>query len=466
MQQTISCPRCGQPVPASGTFCPNCGNPMQAANAPAQMAANAPTQRASMPPASAGDNAPTQMAPPPPPPPPGEAAPASSPYAGQAPVQGAPAGYPSGPNQTAYAPPPPPPGYAPGPPPVMTPGGVAPWAQPQKKSGRRFALGCVLAIVLLVLVLGGGGFLAIRALTSGKGNTVNSQHSGSTPGATSTVGSSAPTQHLDNINRQANYGGVNIVVVSAFEAQQVADFQNFQPDQDAILKIVTNVSYDFTRHSGFFFTGRVMGPDGKLIDRGLGHGIPKDSIPEIMGDPLHLNGAFYFEVPKAVKITDWTLVIGEQTDVLVNIPLSGNYDPTLYQEIPHTMGLNQQIKYDNGNITGVITKIVTVTWNPCGCQAPKGMRFLRVYFHVTNNTAAPVFVGDGDWAQYVLIYPNGDRKRADTQYNGAINVTVAGAESKDVGFDSWVIPAESAPYTLVFLNPDLSQAGQVDLGTI
>jgi hypothetical protein len=209
-----------------------------------------------------------------------------------------------------------------------------------------------------------------------------------------------------------------------------------------------------------------MGTDGKLIDPGLGHGLPKDSIPQIFGDPRQLSGAFYFEVPKTVKITDWSLVIGEPAEVLVVVPLSGNYDPTIYQEISHTMGLNQPIKYDNGNITGVITKIVTVTWNPCGCEAPKGMRFLRVYFHVTNNTSAPVFVGDGNYPQYLLIYPNGDRLQADTQYNAHIDATVAGKESKDVGFDSWVIPAASAPYTMIFLNPDGSKAGQIDFGTV
>jgi hypothetical protein len=378
--------------------------------------------------------------------------------------------YGSAPSQPAYAPPPPPPGYAPGPPPVMTPGGVAPWAQPQKKRGRRFALGCVVGVVLLVLLLGGGGVLAFKLLTSGKGSTATSQHAGSTPGttsgATSTPGSGGAAQTLNNINRQAVYAGVMVTVVSASEAQQVPDFQNFQPDQDMILRITASVGYAFTRHGGFYFTGRVMGPDGKLIVRGLGHGIPKDILPEIMGDPLKLTGAFYFEVPKAVKITDWTLVIGEDSEVLVQIPLAGNYDPAAYQEHEHTTGLNQPIKYNKGNITGVITRIVTVTWNPCGCEAPKEMRFLRLYFHVTNNTAAPVFVGDGEWTQYLLIYPNGDRKKADIQYNAPVDVTVAGAESKDVGFDSWVIPAQPAPYTIVFLNPDLSQAGQIDLGTV
>ncbi|HEY7347751.1 MAG TPA: hypothetical protein VH599_05485 [Ktedonobacterales bacterium] len=431
------------------------------------MAANAPTQMASMPPASAGDNAPTQLAPPPPPPPPlvGSTPPYSQ-YNGPAVNQGAPGAYPSGPSQPSYLPPPP--GYASGPPPVMTPGGgVAPWAKPQKGRGKRMVLTVLLIILLLGGALGAGAFFLLHKSAPASHPVAGSTPgAASTPGAGNTPGSSAATQTLDNINRTGIYAGVMFTVVSATEAQQMPDFQNFNPDQDTILRIVVNVDYESSRHGGFLVTGRVMGPDGRLIDVGLGHGIPKDEVPGEFGEPLKATDAFYFEVPKAVKITDWTLVIGETSEVLVNIPLGGDYDPTLYQEIPHTMGLNQPIKYDNGNITGVITKIVTVTWNPCGCQAQKGTRFLRVYFHVTNNTAAPVLVGDGDWAQYLLIYPNGDRKRADTQFNAPIGVMVAGAESKDVGFDSWVIPSDPAPYTIVFLNPDLSKAGQVDFGTL
>jgi hypothetical protein len=348
----------------------------------------------------------------------------------------------------------------------MQPGNVAAWAQPQKKSGKRFTLGCVVAVVVFVLLLGGGGFLAFRLLASGKNSATSGQHAGSPLSATSTPGSGEITQTLSNINRQAVYAGVMVTVVSAFEAKQVPDFQNFQPDQDAILKMAVTIDFESSRHSGFYFTGRVLGPDGKLIARGLGHGLPKDALPEILGDPIKLAGAFYFEVPNAVKISDWKLVIGEDAEVLVQIPLAGNYDPTLYQEREHTMGLNQPIMFDNGNITGVITRIVTVTWNFCGCEAPKGKRFLRVYFHVTNNTSAPVFVGDGNYPQYLLIFPNGDRLQADTQYNVPINATVAGKESKDVGFDSWVIPTDPTAYTMIFLNPDGSNAGQISFGSI
>src|SRR5579885_2027917 len=200
MQSTF-CVNCKQPLPAGAAFCGNCGaRQTPASNAPTQFApppasppgingpaagSDAPTQL-TPPPAPVGDNTPTKLVPPPPPdatlpasgmpdhdpyasqynvslpPPPASGPPPFSQYAGPGSGPGASGPYAS--PQAPFAAPPPPPGYTPGPPPVVTPGGgVAPWAQPQQKSGRRFALGCIVAIVLVALVLGGGGVLAFRA---------------------------------------------------------------------------------------------------------------------------------------------------------------------------------------------------------------------------------------------------------------------------------------------------------------
>ncbi|HEY7122552.1 MAG TPA: zinc-ribbon domain-containing protein [Ktedonobacterales bacterium] len=479
--QSGFCSNCGEPLAPNAAFCPNCGAKV-AAPAPNQVVTPLPlpptaglnaTVRASAPPAGdfppafGGD--PTVQAPPPvgdayaaqyAPPPPSS----FSQYGSTPPASGL---------QNQFAPPS---VYAPGPPPPATPGGVAPWAQPQKSRGRRNILLVLVIAVVLIAACGGGAYALLHAKS--KGSTAGSGTPGtnktpgtsttSTPAATSTAAKSGTSQKLDNINRIGVYGGVMITILSATQSKSVPDdFQNFNPDQDDILKIIANIDFEGFSYSGFFATHRITGTDGRLIDRGLGHGNPKDEVPDTFRDPVQLtNDVFYFEVPNTVKITDWTLVVGDPSEERLEIPLSGNYDPTAYQEIPHTMGLNQPIKYDNGNITGVITKIVTVLWNPCGCQAPKGMRFLRVYFHVTNNTALPVNVGDGIPPQYVLIYPNGDRSQADTRHNAAIAVTVNGGESKDVGFDSWVIPQTPAPYQMVFLNPDGSTAGMVDFGTL
>src|SRR5262249_35140465 len=148
---------------------------------------------------------------------PSPAAPAPYPYGGASGPNGA---YPvvPGPQGPMM---PPPPAYAPGPPPVATPGGgLAPCAQPpQKRSRAKVALGCLTALVLVVAVLGGGGYLLIKALSSKSGNT---SHQGSGSSATSTTGSgstpgttSAGTQTLDSINRQGIYAGVTFTVVSA-----------------------------------------------------------------------------------------------------------------------------------------------------------------------------------------------------------------------------------------------------------
>jgi hypothetical protein len=353
---------------------------------------------------------------------------------------------------------------------------VAPWAQPQKRQGRRNLLVIGLIVVILLAACGGGAYALLHRSTKGSTTGIGPPGTSKTsaPGATSTASSgntpvsSGGTQTLNNINRTAVYGGVMITLVSATQTKSVPDdFKNFNPDQDDILKITANIDFEGNRYGGFFATHRLLGPDGKLIDRGLGHGNPKDEVPDTFGQPVQLpNSAFYFEVSNKSKITDWTLIVGEITEVRVELPLGGSYDPTIYQETPHTMGLNQPVTFNKGAITGVITKIVTIVWNPCGCQAPKGMRFLRVYFHVTNNTAGPAFVGDGNYPEYILIFPNGDRAQADTRYNAAINVTVNGQESKDVGYDSWVIPTTPAHYVMKFLNPDGSVVGTIDFGTI
>ncbi len=497
MQQITACLRCGQPVPAGAAFCPTCGMPAQMPKGEAaQVVAQAPTQRAATPAPLAGDNAPTQLAPPPPPEATlrADAAPVSDPYAAQyqappAPAAGAPPfsqyGRPgSGPPppgpypaqrapQAPFAPPPPPPGYAPGPPPVMASGGMVPGAQPKKKRGGRTALIILLVILLLGGALGAGAFFLLRKPTTanqGSASSTPGASATSTPGANntpgSTPGSSGETQTLNDINRVGVYAGVVVTLLNATLSPTNDDFGVVYPDRDNILKIGATVSLDKARLGSVNIRPHALAPDGSIVSVGPGHNTPADALPLTINEGSKLTGAFYLEVPKTFKITDWVFVMGEGNELPMSIPLSGDYDPSAYQEIPHTMGLNQPIKYHNGDITGVITKVITATWNP-GDQAPKGMRFLRIYLHVTNTTAIDVFVGGSATPpQYLLIYPNGDRKQANTGFNLGIAVTVKGGESKDVGFDSWTIPAEPAPYAIVFLNPDGSQAAKIDLGTV
>ncbi len=479
--QSTTCSNCGQPLPAGAVFCGNCGAPQQSASQPSPE--SAATIRAGAPPSGA-EYAPTQFQPPPTPGAsvqgtlvgqdayasqytPSPPAPPPYPYAGSAGPGG---GYPpaSGPQGQMM---PPAPVYAPGPPPVAAPGGgVQPWAQPPKKrSGAKVALGCLIAVVLVVALLGGGGFLLVKALSSKGGNTTHqgsgTPGTGTTPGAENTPDSgttpggsgSSGTQTLDNLNRQAIYAGVNITIVSAQEAASLPDRQESDPSLYA-LEVQAKESNQ-TTHS-VYPKITAIGSDGSTYAL-------YTTTPAIFGitwgDSSVASGALLFDVPKGSKIGDFTIQFGSADEAPVTVPLSGSYDPTQWQQVTHQIG--QTVTYDDGKIKGTVTQVVVGLWTP-GYQAPKGMRLLLMYLHVVNNTALGINVGDGTPPQYLLVYPNGDRSQPSYLYGAQIDAVVGGGESKDVGYDTFLIPTAPAPYTIVFLNPDGSTTGQVNLGTV
>jgi hypothetical protein len=474
--QSTTCSNCGQPLPAGAVFCGNCGAPQQSASQPSPE--SAATMRAGAPPSGA-EYAPTQLQPPPAP-----GAPAQGTLVGQdayasqyTPSPPAPPSYPyGGPAGPGYPPSsgpqgqmmPPAPVYAPGPPPVAAPGGgVQPWAQPPKKrSGAKVALGCLIALVLLVAVLGGGGFLLVKALSSKGGNTTHQGSgtpgtgAGSTPGSGSTAGSgggSGGTQTLDNINRQAIYAGVNITIVSAQEGAKLPDRQESDPKLNA-LEVQIKASNQ---------TNSTVYPNIQMLDAA------GNNYPLVASSPASV-GAFWvngvtsggvlFDVPSTSKIGGFRMQIGDPTkELLVLVPLTGAYDPTQWQPVTHQIG--QTIVYENGGIKYTVTQVVVTTWTP-GCQAPKGTRFLEMYLHVTNNTAIGIDAGEGTPPVYLLVFPNGDRFQHSDRACEFIDTVVGGGESKDVGYDTFEIPPTPTPgLKMVFLYADGSVAGQVDLGT-
>ena len=458
MQSTF-CSQCHQPLAAGTAFCVNCGTPQQpgSSHTPADLippaAPVAKTVRAGAP-SPGADYAPTQYQPPssqgqdvygsqyaPAPP-----APLPSPHFSQA---GSPV-------------------YAPGPPAVVIPGGgVAPWAQPPKKrSGAKVALGCLVALLLVAAVLGGGGFLLVKGLSSRSGATTHqgsgttaTPGAGNTPGRGSTPGGSpAGTQTLNTINRQAIYAGANITILSAQEGTSLPDYQESDPTKNA-LSIQAKVSNQTPLSVYPKIT--VFAPDGSTYELRQAQA-PGFGISWISNSVT--SGAWFFDVPKPSAIGDFKIQFGSGEDAPVTIPLTGVYDPKQWQQVTHQIG--QTVTYDKGQIKGTVTQIVVGTWSQTGYQAPKGMRFLLMYLHVTNNTALAINVGDGVPPQYLLVFPNGDRSQPTYLYGSQIDAVVQGGESKDVGYDTFLIPTAPAPYMLVFLNPDGSTAGQVNLGTV
>ena len=188
----MQCSTCGFTLPAGAAFCTNCGAKMHsqgnAGNQPAGSSQVEPTIAASFSYQTPQMNpSPNQQAVPPT-------------------VYGAPY---STPQQYSYeAPPPPPPAnvYGAPPPPnaygtpyAQTPGSYVPPGQPPTPPTRRKGpgVGLIIGIIVLVLLVVGGGFLAIRAASSGSNtNTVTPTATGAsstTPAATPTSGTTTPS---------------------------------------------------------------------------------------------------------------------------------------------------------------------------------------------------------------------------------------------------------------------------------
>ncbi|HJT58838.1 MAG TPA: zinc ribbon domain-containing protein, partial [Ktedonobacteraceae bacterium] len=299
MQSTF-CSQCNQPLPAGTAFCVNCGARQQPASLHTPSNPTPPpvplaeTVWAGASPSGA-EYAPTQFSPPPPP----AASLRSNPAAQEA----------YGSQHTPPPPAPPLPVYTPGPPPVVTPGGgVAPWAQaPKKRSGAKVALGCLVALILVAAVLGGGGFLLVKGLTSRGGATTHNgagtgttPAAGNTPGSGSTPGGSqAVIQTLNAINRQAIYAGVNITILSAQEGASLPGYQESDSTKNA-LEVQEKVSNQTTVSVYPIITA--LTSDGTTYELS-GHFIS-------WGPNFVESGSWFFDVPKTSKIGDFQIQFG------------------------------------------------------------------------------------------------------------------------------------------------------------
>jgi hypothetical protein len=347
----------------------------------------------------------------------------------------------------------------------MTPGGVAPWAQaPKRRGGRVFVI--LLVLLLLVAALGGGAYFLLHksAKTSTTGThstpgTGSTPGAGNTPGAGSTPGSSSGQQTLTTINRQAIYSGVTVTILSALEAQSVPEFQLNNPDQNEILKIQAKLNNPSPKEVYVSNHVSVVDPAGNATEVSLDN--TAGALPAPTAAQATATGFLYFEVPKGHKVGEWKVTLGAGTEAQETVPLTGAYDPSLWQETPKPIG--QSVGYHDNDVVATVVKVTTGVWTPTGYQAPQGMRFILVDLAVVNKTAIDVSIGD---PEFVVQFPDGQRLGQDSNYGYFINDVLGGGQSKDEGYACFVAPSATGDFVMLFYNTDGSIAGQVDLGTL
>jgi hypothetical protein len=256
---------------------------------------------------------------------------------------------------------------------------------------------------------------------------------------------------------------MTITILSALQTNSdLPNYRNENPAQDNLIKIQVNLDNSMTtRSTGLPFVRNVVSPVGQTFDAGIAHGTPQDEIPDFVPAQGKLSGGLYFEVTKGTRIGDWKLVLGDTNEARETIPLTGNYDSSVWNETLAPIG--KSVTYYGGALVGTVVKVTTGVWTPAGYQAPQGMRFILVDLMVTNNSAAGAYIGD---PEFTLLLPNGERHNQDTQHGYFINDDLGGHESKDEGFACFLVPPAKGDFQMIFFNQDNGVAGQIDLGTL
>ncbi len=384
---THACTHCNTPVPANMRFCPNCGTPASAGNG------------------NPASYAPTQKAPPPP-------------YTVY-PQQAQPVYQPAPPGQQGYQPP----LQSSQPPPL--------YARPQKKSsGGILKVGVILMILLLLL--GTGGYFAFHFITSRGGNTANT-------GANSVTTPTQAPLTTTPINTTVSYASVNITIINAQQATSFAD-DTSTPAQGVVRLNLHAVQSDagnvyFTSNTTFAYPEcfTLLLPGGNPVSMG---GYKDLTGPARKGDQTTW---IDFPASTGLKVNQMILQIGKDTEEQLHVPLTGHADLSQYQPKQSTPNLRVQF----GSVFWTL-KTVTLKLSDSGTQVEKGQRFLVLTLSLDNPSTDPDNSYPGD---YIRLQYGGTT----IQYEQAVIGNAAADTANVPGMVSFLVPQDTTTATLILL---------------
>ncbi len=372
-------------------FCPNCGTAAGIPQAP--------------PPPPANSYAPTQR---------------SAPFIGN-PQQNSQPAYQSPPAQVQQSYQPPLPGNQP--PPA--------YARPQKNSSRGVLKVAVIVLLLLVL-LGAGGYFALHALTSRGGNITSS----------GTNGESTPTQAplvTTPLNVTFNYASVNITLINAQQATSFAD------DRDTPAQGVVRINLHAVQSdaNNVYFTSNTMYayPEAFVLLLPGGMKVNTGSYKDLTGPARKGDQTTWIDFPAStsIKVNQMILQIGKDTEEQIQVPLTGQADLSQYQ--PRQSAPNLRVPFGSAFWT---LKTVTLKLSDSGTQVAKGMRFLVLSFSLDN----PSTEGDNSYpGDYIRLQYGATT----IQYEQAVIGNAAANTTNVPGIVSFLVPQGTTAATFILL---------------
>ncbi|HJT58752.1 MAG TPA: hypothetical protein VJ761_19740 [Ktedonobacteraceae bacterium] len=245
------------------------------------------------------------------------------------------------------------------------------YARPQKNSSRGILKVGLILLILLVL-LGAGGFFVFRSVSSRGGNTANT---GTQSDVTPTQASLTTTP----INTTFTYASVNITILNAQQATSFAD-DHVTPAQGvvrlnlhAVQSDVNNVYSVSAPPYAYGETFALLLPGGNKIALG---GYKDISGPARQGDQTTW---IDFPASTSLKVDQMILQIGKDTEEQIQVPLTGHADLSRYQ--PKQSTPNLRVAF--GSMFWTL-KTVTLKLSDSATQVEKGKRFLVLTFSLDN----------------------------------------------------------------------------------
>jgi len=386
MSQSIThaCANCGSSVPNNTRFCPNCGTPADAGNG--NLASYA------------------QTAPPPY---------TTYPQQAQSVYQPVP------PGQQSYQPPAqnaqPPPAYA----------------RPQKNSSRGILKVGMILLILLVL-LGAGGFFAFRSVSSRGGNTANT---GTQSDVTPTQASLTTTP----INTTFTYASVNITILNAQQATSFADDHD-TPAQGVVRLNLHAVQSDMNNVYSVSAPPYAYGETFALLLPG-GNKIALGGYKDITGPARKGEQTTWIDFPAStgMKVNQMILQIGKDTEEQLQVPLTSQADLSQYQ--PKQSTPNLRVAF--GSMFWTL-KTVTLKLSDSATQADKGKRFLVLSFSIDN----PGTEGNiGYPPDYIRLHYGGTIAALDQEVIGNADA----GTTNTPGLVSFLVPQDITTATFILL---------------
>jgi zinc ribbon protein len=331
--------------------------------------------------------------------------------------------------------------------------GTAPvYAQAPKKSGRKLLGGIGCAVLVILLLLGTGGYFLFhyvsglgKSITSGS-TTTSGTNNGTTNGTTN---STQPTIKTTLINLTVTYAEVATTVVDAKLSQKFID--DSATSGSSVLRIDLNEQNKATTSTaGYLYSDvtRLLLPGGQSIAPGntkLGTSPQKQTSQTNWLD---------FPVPASLNVSQAILELGTSTQAKMDIPLKTGSDISKYQL--RTVSPNAILHYAGINWT-ITTAIASFSAD--ATQAATGMRYVTLTLTADNPTSQAL---RGILSDYMRLQAGSATSTpvGDSTFPLSVEANTTGT----TGTAIFIVPEGTTSYTFILLANPNNQYTQATVG--